>query len=248
MEKERSLLDYYLNGLTLTNRSLKIYLLTIALTSPTLLPSLLSNSPLSEILSLLFVPFAIINLGFSLSIPVFLLYRQQNRSLDFQTIISTTIQNTKRIILPGILIFILFALLLISSFIITAVLLHPSKEQVTQFFQSLSQLNNGWHPAIFILSIIFSFFVFTSLLFSLEHKGLLDSIKDSFMISFQHLRYLSLVIITGMISYSITSFLPTEETWGLFARNAISLYITLAVTASTLFYYQKNIKGESDFQ
>lgn len=241
MEKEKSLLNYYLRGFTLTNKSLDVYLLAVVLASLTLLPSLLPDSAMSRILLLPSMLFAIIDLGFSLSIPIFLLYKQQNKSLNFQTIISTTIQNTKRIILPAILIFILLLILLVVSVVLTAIFLHPAKEQVTQFSRSWSQFSKGWNPIFLILPIIFSLFTFTPFLFALERKGLLVSIKNSFMMSFRHLPYLSLVMVIGAISYSITSFLPTGV-WGLFIRNPIRLYISLIATASTLFYYQKNIK------
>lgn len=185
-------------------------------------------------------------MGFSLSIPIFLLRKQQNKSLDLQEMLSTTIQNTKRIILPAILLFILLVVLLIASFVLVAIFLHPTKEQVPQFFQSLGNLSKGWNPYFLIPPVILSFFTFAPFFFALEHKGFFASIKDSFILSFRHLPYLAIVMLVGMISYSATSFLPVTEFWGLLLRYAISLYVSLIITASTLFYYHKAVKSKED--
>ena len=231
MNKEKPLFSYYFDGLALINKSLEVYLIALVL-------SLLS-----------FISFyitSIISIGFSLSVPVFLLQRQQNKPLALQHILSTTINNTKRIILPLILTFILLIVLLIVSFVLIAIFLPLIKEQILQFFQSWDRLSKGWHPIFLISSILFSFFVFTPFFFSLEYKGLLVSIKKSIALSFRNLSYIASVILVGVISYSVTSLLPITEIWGLLLKTAIALYLSLVVTASTLFYYQKVIKIEKE--
>lgn len=244
MNKEKSLANYYSRGFALTNKNLEVYLINLVIELPTILHSLFPKLPFSGILALFSYVMILISLGFSLSIPLFLLQKQQNKSLDFQDMLSTTFQNTKRIILPAILVFIILVVLLIVSSILVAISLHPTKEQVLQFFQSWGNLGRGWHPILLILPFTLSFFVFTPFLFALEHKGLFTSIRDGFVMCTRHLPYLVTVMFVGMISYSVISFLPGTEFWGLLLRIAINLYVSLIVAASTLFYYQQNIRSD----
>lgn len=243
MNKEKSLFNYFSDGFALTNKSLEVYLIALVLTLIALLNSIFPNSPYSGIFSLLLFITTIMSVGFSLSAPVFLLQKHQNKPLALQNMLSTTIKNTRRIILPLILIFILFIVLFIATSVLTAIFLYPTKEQVFQFFQSWDRFSKGWHPIFLIPSILFSFFVFTPFFFSLEYKGLLVSIKKSVALSFRNLSYIALVALVSIISYSVTSLLPIAETWGLLLRPAITVYLNLVVTASTLFYYQKMIKA-----
>lgn len=242
MNQNQSILKFYSDGFTLTNKSLDIYLISLFIFLPILLNYFFPNSPYYVVLTLLSIPVAILNIGFSLSVPIFLLQKQQNQSLNFKSILSTTTQSIRRMILPAFLIFILFVALLMLSFILLFIFLHPTGRQVQQFFQSFSNLSKGWHPIFLIQPIIVSFLVFTPFLFSLEQQGLFASLKNSLVISIKNLPYLVGVIILGIISYSVTSFLPVTEFWGLFLRFAVSLYIGLIITASTLFYYQDVVK------
>lgn len=242
MNKNQSILGYYSAGFTLANKSLEIYLISLFILLPTSLNFLFPNSPYSAVLTLVSLLATIINIGFSLSIPVFLIQKQQNQPLTFQNIVSTTIQSTKRMILPALLIFILLVALLMLFVILLITFFHPTAGQVQQFFQSWGNLSKGWQPIFLIQSIIVSFLVFTSFLFSLESQGLFSSLKNSIIISIKNLPYLVGLIILGIISYSLTSFLPVTEFWGLFLRFAVSLYIGLMITANTLFYYQDVVK------
>ncbi len=236
MSRIKSLLNYFKSGFDLANKSIEIYFLGLALSLIISFESFFLNTQLVGIIQLLTLVGIIINLAFSLSIPIFLLQKQQGHSLNFQNILSITIQNTKRIILPVILLSILIFVLFIASLILVAIYLHPTKEVTNQFFQSLNGESN---TITYILIAFFSFFVYVSFLFSLEHKGFITSIIQSIILSFKNLSYLLLVLSAGIISYALISFLPIDNFWGLFSRVAIASYTGFVITSTTLFYYQK---------
>src|SRR3989344_2263494 len=176
----------------------------------------------------------LISIGFTLSLPVFLIQKQQNKALDYGQVVKATLKNTKRLILPGILLFILFTIVLMASFVLAAISLHPSKDQVTSFFQSIGK---GWHPIFLIPIVLIAFLEFTSFFFSLEGNGLLSSVKKSIVVAFNNLKYISIIILISLIS-TITSFIPIETFLGPLVKMILSGYIALVLTASSLLYYQ----------
>src|SRR3989344_1311362 len=243
MNQEKPLLKYFFEGFALANRNLEIYFLgLIIVILPPLLSAILPNLPILNALSPVFY---LISFGFSLSIPKFLIQKHHNYSLSLKNIFSTTMQSTKRIILPSILLFIIATILLMVIFALVVIFLRPTPEQIAQFFRDFNYSNIRWHPFFLILVPVISFFVFTPILFSLEHKGLITSLLNSISTSFSHLPYLSIVIAIDFISYAGTSFFPIYEVWGSSAEYIISSYIGLVVISSTLLYYQKKIRNES---
>lgn len=235
-----SLLTFFKKGFDLTNKSLDIYLIKLIIYSLYLVNYLLPYVDSTIIAIIITVPLLpiifLLNTSFSLSLPVFLLRKQQNKSTDLQNIFSVTTRNIKRLILPLILIFLIFMLVGITFLISLTALL--GWEQFLQSSQSLSNYTKRWNPFIILSAALSSFFVFSPFLFSLENKGLISSLKGSVALSFKHLSYILWVFLANFISYSIYSFFLTE-TWGLFLTTAINFYIGLLVTSSTLFYYQK---------
>ncbi len=237
--RQKSMINYFLNGFSLINRSLDIFLISLLLSLPTLLSIYTQNSFFVKVLQLLGFILFFISTGFMVSLPVFLIQKQQKRALDHRQIVGVTLKNTKRIILPGILLFIFFTILLGLSIVLVVIFLHPSKDQVTIFFQNFGK---GWQPIFLIPITLIAFLEFTSFFFSLEHNGLLSSIKKSIVAAFNNLHYTSIVILISIISYSLTGFIPIDTFWGQLARMVLGGYIALVVTASSLFYYQNIIK------
>ncbi len=238
---KKSLFDYYLRGFALANKSFTVYFITLVLLLPNVADTLIPKLPFPRIISLVSYIVGLIGFAFSLSIPVFLLQKQQKESSSLYRMLIITAQTTKRIIFPIILIVILFLLIVLAS-IVFAVIFHLSREQSQYITDSIIGLNKGWHPLYLILISVYSLFTFTSFFFVLEQKGLIISMKDSFLISFRHIPYLSIATLLGVICYLVTSFLPITELWGLCLRYVISLYVGLVVASSTLFYYQEVVK------
>lgn len=241
MDKEKPVLNYFLEGFRLANRSLEIYFILLILSLLYFYGTSFPNQPLSLVYSILSFIIFVISVSFSLSVPVFLIQKQQGNALSIPSLLSTTMVNTKRIILPGILIFTILIMFLIATFILIGILLHPTSTQIAHFFQNFDP---AWNPVVLILVIIFPFFVFTPLFFSLEKKGLLISIKHSIATCFKHLPYLILVIAIDVLSYSLNNLLPITDIGGSYLKSIISLYISFVIATSTLLYYQKRIKKE----
>ncbi len=191
--KLKSIIQYFLNGFSLTNRSLDIFLISLSLSIPSLLRYFIPNTLLGKILSPVSFVLLFISIGFMLSLPVFLEQKQQKKVSDYRNIVKITFENTKRIILPSVLLFITFIVLLMFSFILVAIFLHPNKDQVSIFFQNIGK---GWQPIFLIPITLMYFFEFTSFFFSLEHNGLLSSIRKSIVVAFNNLDYISMPSLT----------------------------------------------------
>lgn len=246
--QQKPIIQYFLNGFSLTNRSLDILLINLFLFLPLLKPTLLINYTQNSIFGavlLLLAAFllAFISIGFLLSIPVFLVQKQQKKALDYRHLGGVVIKNTRRIILPGVLLLVLLAVTLILLAILIEIFLHPnpSSKEITSFFQSIGK---GWYLIFFILLVVITFFEFTSFFFSLEHDGLFSSMKKSISVAFNNLHYISIVILISIIYSLIISFVPIGTFWGQWrlVRMFLDGYISLAVISSSLFYYQNVIK------
>lgn len=237
------LLNYFSQGFTLANKSFEVYLVTLILIVMSSINAFIPKPPWPEAISTVyFIISTLLYFGFSLSTPVFLREKQHGKALNFRTVFLTTLQNTKRILLPGIVLFIIMiALGIFSMFIIYT---SNNKEQIIQSLRSIGTLN-GRDPISLISFALTSFFVFTSFFFSLDNKNLLISIKNSIVTSFKHLSYILIIAVISIISTILVSFIPLDKPWLIFLKDSISSYIGFIIIASTLSYYQKVIKKET---
>lgn len=243
MSNYKSIGGYFQSGLVLANRSLEIFiisavlaLLQISIISP-------EGPILPVVLGLVSFIALLLSIGFSLSMPAFLLMKQQNKKIQPRELLSVTLANTRRSIVPLVLLLLLFAGIFILAIIALAVIVKPDSADFTRFFQGLE----GWNPVYQLFPIISAFLVFTSIFFSLEKKGLIGSMKQSIKVSFKHLPFVIPVMLIGVVSYSLTNFLFPDNSWGLTVNYIIHSYIGLAVISGALFYYQavlaKNTKA-----
>lgn len=246
MQQKQSVLNYLSKGFSLANHSLDIYLIsaTLVLISSTNFPNL--PSPFGTILSILTFTFLFIWIGYELSIPSFLQQKQKESKLNLKSVYETTIKNTKRIFIPGILLIILLMGSLF-AYVIIALLQGSNPDQITASIQQpsefiISGFTGGWSPVIIafslISSVIFSFFTFTSIFFSIENKGIFRSIVQSVVLSSRHLHYISIIILVNLITSLIFKLFPIEQTWGRMLTSALTQYVNLVITASSLLYYR----------
>ena len=225
--QQKSFIHFFVQGFSLANKSLDILFIYFFLS----IPLLMNNTALSFV-------FLLINIAFALSIPQFLSNKVHKKHLGLNEIFNIVVSSTRRILLPAILLFFLFGILVIIFFGALAVIVHPTEEQGMAFFQGFA---NGWHPISLAPIILFSFFQFTAFFFSLENNGIFASMKKSIVVSLKNLNYIALIIFFETISYSITTVIP-KEGMGQLINITIGSYISLVITASTLFYYQNVIK------
>lgn len=237
--KHNYIIQYLFKGFSLANRSLDILLIGFLLNiTPIISGFLLSNTALKEVQPALSFIFLFIGISFTLSTPIFLLQKQQQKSLNYKELVGIVVKNNKRIMLPGVLLFTLFIILLLLSLVIIAVVLQPNENQVAIFFQNFGK---GWEPIFLIPIILLSFLEFTPFFFSLEYQGLWISIKNSITTAFKNLPYIGLVTLIMIITFFINSFILQGQ---LLIRNLVAQYVYLVIAASSLFYYQSVIKKD----
>ncbi|OGH48434.1 MAG: hypothetical protein A3G66_01460 [Candidatus Levybacteria bacterium RIFCSPLOWO2_12_FULL_39_17] len=245
--------NYFLKGFYLANRSLDIYLLLVFLTLVAFLPSLLGQSIIGKILQFITIPLFLIQFGFWMSIPSFLVDKQQHKLINYRNLVIITLRNAKRLIVPSIILSILFgilALLLIFYAAFSYAKSGGDPSQIIRAIQNLTQSLLRWNPVFFIFPALFSFFVFTSIYFSLENKGFFGSVKRSVIFGFKNLNYIAIVFLIYAIFYSISSLFPptfevplsAQTNLGLLIRGILGQYMFLIIVASSLLYYQSKVK------
>jgi hypothetical protein len=235
--KRTSLTHYFVNGFALANQSLDILLIDIVLVIPSLIGMYVENAILGKAISLISYILVFIGFVFTLSIPVFLVYKQRKEVLTYKEIFDVVVKNIRRMIFPTIVCFLLLTVLMI---ILVAILLATKVISPPDF--SASDEVQHVIPIAFIF--VLSFFEFTSFYFSLEYNGFFTSMRKSLVAAFNNLRYIAPVILCGVASYVIFTFLSTGTLWGDLLRSVIGLYISFVVIASSLSYYQDVIKDQ----
>jgi hypothetical protein len=233
----KPLTRYFSGGFSLANRSLDILCVTILLLLPSIVSTYLPATNLRGIIALITALFTLISIVFGLSIPVFLVARQQGGTLSYKEVFGVVARNTRRMILPVIVYFLVFGALLFLSIILSA-------GRALAFFQNMSELSKGWQPTSVIFISVVSLFTFTPFFFSLENNGFFTSMKKGLRIALHNTPYIALVILFGVASYSITSIIPKEVFWGRLLTIAVGQYGNLVLIATSLFYYQDAVKEE----
>jgi len=234
--KQIPVTSYFRQGFSLTQKSIDLFLIMLSLSVLTSLSYYIHHPAFKTFFTLSDIIAMVISFSFHLSLPVFLTQRQLGKELKYGEMVKLVLKNTKRIILPSILLFFLPGMLVFFLLIFV----HPSSEDIKRFFQSITQ--GG--PSIFLILVLVPMYFteFTSFFFSLENEGLLHSIKKSIVVSFKNLPFVGIIISIGTLSYSINSFIPFTPIWVQLVKSAISYYALFVIAASALFYYQQVIK------
>ena len=239
-------MKYFLQAFIIVNKSLDLYLIGISLILFSLLSQLNLPVGIQSILSFINIALMFILISFTLSIPVFLLWKKENK-FTYLTLKNTVIKNTKRIIIPGIIFFVLFTTAAMVLLIIYAVTTVGSGDQVqpTNVERDIASAVNfltGWSPIMIIIlvlfSIITSLFIFTPIYFSIEGKGLINSAIDSVSFSFKNLGFIFLVILISLLNGFILRLLPPQELWAQFLTLILSEYVAFIMIASAFLFYQ----------
>lgn len=235
--------DYFLKGFRLTNKSVDILFLSFLLSFTSYLPTFFANSAISSFVQLVSFTTLFINLGFTMSLPVFLLDKQQNKKLEVTQLKAIILTNTVRMILPGIALLVISGILGILFFLmfVLASVSNPSdQKEIIAATQNIGNQLRQWNPFFLLFVIFSSFFTFTAIYFSLEKKGLFSSLKKSFLFSIRHWRFITIVIVINCIFYTYSVLLPIsfESIFGLIIRTVITSYVNLLILASALIYYQ----------
>lgn len=233
--------DYFTKGLSLVNKSWGILLFGLILTSfVSSLPYLSGDSFIKGTLQAIGFLLIFIEFGFSYSLPVFLLARQEGKSVNFGDILSTSLQNTKRLILPLILIFILFIILfIVVNFILVVQFIYGGN---FNFMQNATQGFNPWNLFFAFLIGLFSFFTFSPIYFSLEKDGLFRSIKRSINLSIKNLDFIIIIFVISVVIFLISTqpLKDYQSFWQLFLKGIIYQFEGLLFSAAALIFYQNH--------
>jgi hypothetical protein len=230
-------LDYLRRGLSLANKSWGILLFGLILTLLSSIPELLKDSFIKGVLQAVGFLLAFVWFGFSYSLPVFLLSRQEGKSVNFGDILSTSLQNTKRLILPLILIFVI--ILAVVGFILIVEIFYGGN---FNFMQNTTVGFNPWNIFLAFLIGLLAFLIFSPIYFSLEKNGLVKSIKRSISLSVKHLDFIAIIFIISASTFLISTQLlkDYQSVWQLLLRGVLNQFEALLLGAAALIFYQNH--------
>ncbi|HBL51877.1 MAG: hypothetical protein A3D24_04685 [Candidatus Blackburnbacteria bacterium RIFCSPHIGHO2_02_FULL_39_13] len=231
------ILQSFRQGFALANKNWEVFLVGLIFYLTASINDLLGDSTISgfvEILVLLLLP---VFLGFYLSMPFFLLQKQQGK-LELSNILSTTLQNAKRLIIPSVLLF----LVMVIFVVLFAIIASPQNIDFDAFIKDVNNVSM-WKYLVPI-SLIGTFLSFTPIYFSIEKFGLLSSIKKSVGFSARHFNF----VIPLAIFMLIYTLLPSEivkrlpGVVGILLQSIVNNYQEIFFTAALLIFYQKATK------
>ena len=247
--KENNIKDYFIQGFSLLNRNIDLYFLALLFTLISFLIQHLYklHLPIGFIITILSLVITVLSVSYSLTIPYFLSYKQIGKKLDYGFLWRTILHNAKRLILPIIVLTLIavIAFIVIGIGIIVVVPLHVKNPQ--DFVRFLTQ--QGWIPwyVLFttIFAVIFSFFTFTSIFFSVENLGIFNAWIKSIAFSFKNIEFVVLIMAISVMADFITSFtslIPFDRTFTTYLALIPTQYIHLGILASSLLFYQDRKK------
>lgn len=236
--------NYFIQGFKLLNKNIEIYLIAAMFWFVAFSGELFPTMPsfLKNVLILIALP----QFTYEFSIPQLIIRKQKGKKLDTRYLVSTLWSNFKRLLLPGFLVFVLFIIAIIVVLFIAASLLG---ESVPKMFESLSAApTNPLSTSNMIFNLfsssLFAFLVFTATFFSVEKKGFLTAIKDSFLFSYVHISYTIVLFMIFYITYFVSTYISNLGKAGPLTSSLFNEYVYLIFVVSSLLYYQKHKKDK----
>ncbi len=248
----KQVIDSFQKGFSLANKSWGLFLFWFIFSTISGIPNLLGDSFIKVTLQIVgFLLVFFIGSGFSFSLPIFLVEKQQGKTLKLGNILSTTLRSTKRLILFTILtiLFLILTLILSSLLIFTAQFIYEGNlnflENSTLGFELITSIT----MVLFIG--LYSFLTFASIYFSLEKQSVFSSVKKSISLSFKNLNFIVILFVINVFTFFVlVLFLNNyQNPYQLFIMNIIYAYELLLLTAASLIFYQNLAgTGKSDHQ
>ncbi len=231
--------DYFKKGFFLVNKTGGLLLFGLSLSLLGSLPDFLGDSFLKGTLQVIGFLILFFEIGFAFSLPLFLLGKQEGKSVGFGDILSTSLRNTKRLLLPSILLLIILIVIAVLSFFLVAQFVYGGN---FNFMERSTQGFSAWNFLFTFLIGLFSFGTFTSIYFSLEKNGLFSSIKKSINLGIKNLDFIMILfVISASIDLVLALFLNNYQSlWQLFVRHTIYQYEMLLFVAASLIFYQSH--------
>lgn len=247
MPQRKAAYHYFIEGFSFLNKNIEIYLLLIVISLASTLLSIHSRSIFGLIFLFIGLFLTAFHWGYLTSVPVFFVQKKNGKKLSYKYILDVSLQVTKRLIVPILILGLLFFLFIIGFLIVEQTVTNGNVEKMKAINQQLqNMIRQPNYFVIFLSSLIFSFFSFFSIFFSLEKYSFINSIKKSVTFSFKNLQFIILAFLITIVSgYVIRAVIPASLigttvgiTWFGFFYQGLMLYPSLVVTASALLYYQ----------
>ena len=239
--KNKSLIQFFANGFSLTNHSLDLWLINLSFN--TLTSSFLNlKDKITSQNSILFliIPFCtlLLNLSYNLSLPIFLQQKLSGKKLNYQELFKVVVTNAKRIVLPVIVLLVLFMMFVLLLALFIMVFFNPSTEYLLELKQYLK--NSDGNPFFVLSTILLSLFTFTPFFYSLENITLLTSLKKSVVMAFKNSRFIIVIVFINIVIGFLRSLIQANFLFRNIFGTLLISYINLIITASALFYYQSH--------
>lgn len=235
----KSTTKYFKEGISLTKKSLRLFVFDIFLILPTYFFNFFQSDPNLKFVLIAVIFLGILAIGFNISLPYLLSQNLVNEKFSIVNIFKIIFKNIKRIFLQALALIFLFAVL-VNLVVLLAVLgLRIPFDQVIIFIQNLFRVQS-W--GIFTLLLISFTSTFVSIYFSIENESLFNSLKKSAQTAIKHYAFVSLTSIISIILPLVASFIPSNVAPLLILQIFVARYINFLTLSTILVYYQKEVK------
>lgn len=187
---------------------------------------------------------------FNLSIPRFYLDALE-RNLTRESFIATFMNNAKRLVIPGIVLFILMIFGLMFLLAILVMTLGPGqfdKESLVIFFSQFSPGNQYSLPlgiiSLFLATVASGLFLFLPIYFSVEKIGFFRSLWQGILFVKKNLLFSFSAALIYFVFYELIGIflsplmLLNQQLLYSFINGFVNVYIGLIISAGSLIYYQ----------
>lgn len=237
MNKLNLITDSFEKGFSLANKCLSLFLFGLCLSILSEILDLFGDFPMKGILQVIVFLMVILQTGFYLSLPIFLVNRQQGKTVAFSNIMPIILKNAKRLILPAML-------LCFSAFLVGALSFFMLAQFVFggnfNFLQNNSLGFYVWNLVVALLIGLFSFLTFAPIYYLLERNSLLKSIKRSISFCINNFKFFLIVFVVSASTFLISTlvFNDFQNPYHLFIRNILGNYEYILLAAVSLIFYQ----------
>lgn len=237
MNRQNLIFYSFKRGFWLTNKSISLFLIVLTLSLLGEMPDLLGNSPAKSISQVIGFLLVIVQIGFYFSLPIFLVNKQQGKTIFFSKMLLITLKNAKRLILPSIIMFASVFLVVILSFFLLAQFAFGGDYN---FMQSSRLGFYVWNIIVALIVGLFSFLTFAPIYFSLEKNSFLNSVKKSISFCLNNFNFFLIIFIVSVFTLLITTLLfnDFQNPYHLFIRNILANYEYILLAAASLIFYQ----------
>lgn len=230
--------QYVAPGVSLSTRSLDIYLFIVILSFIESLLSLITNTGIKDAAAIITLPFIF---GYYLSLPRLFIAKQHGKNVGISYIWPIVLVNTRRMILPAAGLFIILMVLLF-LFVIAGFFYY----EYIGYYDMNSAAELMGKQALYFLFLIYyvasSLFVFAPIYFSIENQKLFAALSSSVQLSLQHIHFVCIIICFNLLSFGIMRIASIVTTQNFLFGKIISTlageYVILLIAATALYYYQ----------